>query len=94
MFFFAKNQHDVCPNSKKAHKMFEKHYNALPNVIFIQSFLIILFVLFLVFKNIVLLLRQNNNFLLQKSTKIWHLSSPNTISNGYSQKLQKWQSRR
>lgn len=64
MFFFAKNQHDVCPNSKKAHKMFEKHYNALSNVIFIQSFLIILFVLFLTFKNIVLFLRPNNDFLL------------------------------
>lgn len=38
MFFFAKNQHDVCPNSENAHKMFEKHYNTLPNVIFIQSF--------------------------------------------------------
>lgn len=89
MFFFAKNQHDVCPNSEKAHKTFEKHYNTLPNVIFIQSFLIILFVLFLMFKNIVLFLRPNNNFLLQKSTKIWHLSSPNTISNGYSPKPQK-----
>ena len=94
MFFFAKNQHDVCPNSKKAHKTFEKHYNMFPNVIFIQSFLIILFVLFLIFKNIVLFLRPNNNFLLQKTTKIWHLSSPNTISNGYSPKPQKWQSRR
>ena len=38
MFFFAKNQHDVCPNSEKAYKTFEKHYNTLPNVIFIQSF--------------------------------------------------------
>lgn len=94
MFFFAKKQHNVCPNSKKAHKTFEKHYNMFPNVIFIQSFLIILFVLFLIFKNIVLFLRPNNNFLLQKTTKIWHLSSPNTISNGYSQKPQKWQSRR
>ena len=56
MFFFAKNQHDVCPNSEKAHKTLEKHYNTLPNVIFIQSFLIILFVLFLTFKNIVLFL--------------------------------------
>lgn len=38
MFFFAKKQHDVCPNSEKAHKTFEKHYNTLPNVVFIQSF--------------------------------------------------------
>lgn len=89
MFFFAKNQHDVCPNSKKAHKTFEKHYNISPICRFCLKFLIILFVLFLVFKNIVLLLRQNNNFLSQKSIKIWHLSSPNTISNGYSQKPQK-----
>lgn len=89
MFFFAKKQHNVYPNSKKAHKMFEKHYNTLPNVIFIQSFIIILFVLFLVFKNIVLFLRPNNNFLLQKSTKLWHSSSPNTISNDYSPKPQK-----
>lgn len=94
MFFFAKKQHNVCPNSKNAHKTLEKHYNTLPNVIFIQSFLIILFALFLIFENIVLFLRPNNNFLLQKSTKIWHLSSPNTISNGYSPKPQKWQSRR
>ena len=56
MFFFAKSQHDVCPNSKKAHKTLEKHYNTLPNVIFIQSFLIILFALFLIFENIVLFL--------------------------------------
>ena len=64
MFFFAKNQHDVCPNSKKAHKMFEKHYNMFPICCFCLGFLIILFVLFLVFKNIVLFLRQNNDFLL------------------------------
>ena len=56
---------------------------------FYLRFLIILLVLFLVFKNIVLLLRQNNNFLSQKSTKLWHLSSPNTISNDYSPKPQK-----
>ena len=56
MFFFAKNQHDVCPNSKKAHKTFEKHYNISPICRFCLRFLIILFVLFLVFKNIVLFL--------------------------------------
>lgn len=89
MFFFAKNQHDVCPNSKKTHKMFEKHYNILPICWFYLRFPIILFVLFLIFKNIVLLLRQNNNFLSQKSTKIWHSSSPNAISNDYSPKPQK-----
>ncbi len=94
MFFFAKNQHDVCPNSEKTHKTFEKHYNKLPICWFCLRFLIILFVLILIFKNIVLFLRPNNDFLLQKTTKIWHLSSPNTISNGYSPKPQKWQSRR
>ena len=46
MFFFAKNQHDVCPNSKKAHKTFEKHYNISPICRFCLRFLIILFVLF------------------------------------------------
>ena len=46
MFFFAKNQHDVCPNSKKAHKTFEKHYNMFPICWFCLRFLIILFVLF------------------------------------------------
>ena len=44
MFFFAKNQHDVCPNSKKAHKTFEKHYNISPICRFCLRFLIILFV--------------------------------------------------
>ena len=38
MFFFAKNQHDVYPKNKKANKMFEKHYNTLSNVVFIQIF--------------------------------------------------------
>ncbi len=38
MFFFAKNQHDVYPNSKKAHKMFEKHHNIFLNVGFILDF--------------------------------------------------------
>lgn len=38
MFFFAKNQHDVYPKNKKAHKMFEKHYNIFLNVSFILSF--------------------------------------------------------
>lgn len=89
MFFFAKNQHDICPNSKKAHKMFVKHYNMFPICWFCLKFLIILFVTFLILKNIVLLLRQNNNFLLQKSTKLWHLSSQNTISNDCSPKPQK-----
>ena len=56
MFFFAKKQHNVCPNSKKAHKTFEKHYNISPICRFCLRFLIILFVLFLVFQNIVLFL--------------------------------------
>lgn len=38
MFFFAKNQHDVCPNSVKAHKTFEKHYNIFLNVSYILNF--------------------------------------------------------
>lgn len=38
MFFFAKNQHDVYPNSKKAHKMFEKHYNTFLNVSYLLNF--------------------------------------------------------